>query len=426
MTMTRRAILKGVAAAPVVGVGGTLLSPTTAHAATIDAGQFRLTSRSSNTHGEFADLAAGLGNVLTKADATTVIAGTNRAAKALTGAPGTVEAFQTGFTWDDADQAVAYWIPQGVTTSADAFGNGLYPAGGSNRIVLVSWFFETDPDADGVDEYPLDKGMRLTFVDYGNPAAPRYQHVLLVEPVRTTTGAYSFNPVRKHAGGVMWYGDLLYVVDTYKGLRVFDLRTLFKVATAEGNVCGLHTDGQYYGYGYQYVLPQSHAYDNAGAYLRYTTIGLDRASTPDSLVVSEYSTSGTVSYTDGAFNGTGEPSTATPKVVRWNLDYTTRHPASLTATEAVTVAQQKIQGVVSRGGRHYLSVSNGPSGTGALRTFTSGATTASTVCDLAVGCEDLSYHSSGASGWAYGESVIWNVSEYAGKRYVYAVRADGS
>ncbi|MFF8968949.1 hypothetical protein [Streptomyces sp. NPDC014995] len=426
MTMTRRAILKGMAASPFVGVAGSLISPTAAHAATIDAGQFTLTSRSANRYGEFADLAAGLAGVLPKVDAATVIAGTNRSATRLTAAPSTAEAFQTGFAWDPADQAVDYWIPQGVTTSADAFGNGLYPAGGGNRVVLVSWFFETDPDADGVDEYPLDKGMRLTFVDYNDPAAPRYQHVLLVEPVTTATGAPSFSPVRKHAGGIMWYGDLLYVVDTYKGLRVFDLRTLFRVTTGEGDVCGLHTDGQYYGYGYQYVLPQSHAYDNAGTYLRYTTIGLDRASTPDSLVISEYSTSGTVSYTDGAFNGTGAPSTATPKVVRWNLDYTTRHPASLTATEAVSVAQQKIQGVVSRNGRHYLSVSNGPSGTGALRTFTSGAATASTVCDLAVGCEDLSYHSSGASGWAYGESVIWNVSEYAGKRYVYAVRADGS
>jgi hypothetical protein len=48
------------------------------------------------------------------------------------------------------------------------------------------------------------------------------------------------------------------------------------------------------------------------------------------------------------------------------------------------------------------------------------------VCDLAIGCEDLSYHRSGAFGWAYGESVIWNLSEYTGKRYVYAVRADGS
>ncbi|WP_306192101.1 MULTISPECIES: hypothetical protein [unclassified Streptomyces] len=424
MSMTRRGILKGLAAAPFVSAAGALLTPTAAEAATIDAGQFALTSRSGNSYGEFAGLTAGLAAKLPTVDATAVIADTNRNATHLGSAPGTVEAFATGFTWDGGDQAVDYWIPQGVTTSADAYGNGLYPSGGSKKVVLVSWYFETDPDGDGVDEYAVDKGIRLTFVDYTTASTPTYRHVLLVEPVRTGSGEYSFNPIRKHAGGIMWYGNLLYVVDTYKGLRVFDLNTLLTVATGV-DVCGLHTDGNYYGYGYKYVLPQSHAYDNAGKYLRCTTIGLDRASTPDSLVISEYSTSGTVSYTDGTFNGTGV-ATTTPKVVRWNLDYTDRLPASLTASEAVTVAQQKIQGVVSRGSKHYLSVSAGPSTKGALRTFSSGASSATTVCDLGIGCEDLSYHSSGASGWAYSESVIWNLSEYAGKRYVYAVHADGS
>jgi hypothetical protein len=428
MTMTRRAIIKGIAAAPFVGAAGSVLAPTAAHAATINASQYSLTSRSSNSHGQFAALAAGLEAGLTKVDATDVIAGANRSADVLSSAPSTSEAFQAGFKWDTADQEVDYWIPQGVTTSADAYGNGLYPEGGSNKVILVSWYFETDPDNDDVDEFSLDKGMRLTFVNYNNPAAPKYRHVLLVEPVRTSTGAYSFNPVRKHAGGIMWYGNLLYVVDTFKGLRIFDLDTLFTVATAEKDVCGLHTDGQYYGYGYQYVLPQSHAYDNAGTWLRYSAIGLDRASSPDSLVIGEYSLAGVVDYDEPGdpFNGSTEPTNTVPKVVRWELDYTDRHPASPTATEAVTVAQEKIQGVVSRKTEHYLSVSDGPSGAGALRTFTSGANSASTVADLAVGCEDLSFHSSGASGWSYSESVIWNASEYVNKRYVYAVRADGS
>jgi hypothetical protein len=428
MTMTRRAIIKGIAAAPFVGAAGSLLAPTAAHAATIDAGQYSLTSRSSNSHGEFAALAAGLAASLTKVDATTVIADTNRSADVLSSAPSTAEAFQAGFAWDGDDQIVDYWIPQGVTTSADAYGNGLYPEGGSNKVILVSWYFETDPDDDKIDDYALDKGMRLTFVDYNTPSAPTYRHILLVEPVRTSTGAYSFNPVRKHAGGIMWYGNLLYVVDTYKGLRIFDLNTLFTVPTTEKDVCGLHTDGQYYGYGYKYVLPQSHAYDNAGTWLRYSAIGLDRASTPDSLVIGEYSLSGVVDYDEEGdpFNGSTEPTNTVPKVVRWPLDYTDRHPGSLTATEAVTVAQQKIQGVVSRKTKHYLSVSDGKSNAGTLRTFTSGANSASTVADLAVGSEDLSYHSSGASGWSYSESVIWNASEYVNKRYVYAVRADGS
>ncbi|KUN24408.1 hypothetical protein AQJ23_22910 [Streptomyces antibioticus] len=429
MTMTRRTVLRGLAAAPVAGAAANLLSAAPAQAATVPASQYSLTSRSSNEHGEFAALAAGLAARLTKVDATTVIATTNRDARPLSSAPSTAEAFQTGFAWDPADQEVLYWIPQGVTTSADAYGNGRYPDSGGDKVVLVSWYFETDTDPDTPgDEQPVDKGMRLTFVDYNAAAAPTYRHVLLVEPVRTAGGAYSFAPVQKHAGGIMWYGNLLYVVDTYKGLRIFDLNTLFTVDTAEKDVCGLHTDGKYYGYGYQYVLPQSHAYDNAGTYLRYSTIGLDRASTPDSLVIGEYSLDGVVSYNDPGhtFNGTGAPAETTPHVVRWPLDYTDRHPGSPTATEAVTVAQKKIQGIVSRNSKHYLSVSAGPSTKGALRTFTSGSSTATTVADLAVGCEDLSFHSSGASGWAYGESVIWNVSEYDGLRYVYAVRADGS
>ncbi|MEV0175030.1 hypothetical protein AB0I00_28415 [Streptomyces sp. NPDC050803] len=428
MTMTRRSIIKGMAAAPFAGAAASVLSASPAHAATVDPSGYSLAGRSSNSHGEFAALAAGLATKLVKVDATTVIADTNRSAKVLSGAPSTAEAFQAGFAWDTADQEVPYWIPQGVSTSADAYGNGLYPDGGSNKVVLVSWYFETNTDDDAELEYPLDKGMRLTFVDYNTPSAPTYRHVLLVEPERTGTGEYSFGPVRKHAGGIMWYGNLLYVVDTYKGLRVFDLNTLFTVDTAEKDICGLHTDGKYYGYGYQYVLPQSHAYDNAGTYLRYSTIGLDRASSPDSLVISEYSLDGVVSYNDPGhtFNGTTAPGETTPHVVRWPLDYTDRHPGSATATEAVTVAQKKIQGVVSRKTKHYLSVSAGETTKGALRTFTSGSSTATTVADLAIGCEDLSFHSSGASGWAYGESVIWNVSEYVNQRYVYAVRADGS
>lgn len=424
MTMARRAIIKGMAAAPFVGAAGAVLSPSTAHAATIGRTQFRLAARASNSHGRFADLNTALTARLTKVDARTVLADADRRARRLTAAPSTARAFQAGFAWDSADQTVPYWIPQGVTTSADAYTSGYY--GGTNKAILVSWYFESDPNGDKVVDYPLDKGMRLTFVNYNNAAAPTYRHVLLVEPVKTGSGAPSFRPLRKHAGGIAWYGDFLYVVDTYKGLRIFDLRTLFKVATTQKDVCGLHTDGQYHGYGYQYVLPQSYAYDNAGKYLRYSSIGLDRASNPDSLVISEYSTAGTVSYAEDGFTGTGRPSTSVPKIVRWPLNQSSRYLSSLTPTEAVSVRQRKIQGVVSRNSKHYLSVSDGPSGKGTLRTFASSASTASTVTNLAVGCEDLSFHSKDATGWKYGEHVIWNVSEYARTRYVYAVRADGS
>lgn len=139
--------IKGIATAPFAAAAGSVLAATPAHAATIDAGQFSLTSRSSNGHGEFAALTAGLATKLTNVGATTVVADTHRSATRLTSAPSTAEAFQAGFAFDSDDQAVDYWIPQGVTTSADAYGNGLYPDGGSNKVVLVSWYFETDQPA---------------------------------------------------------------------------------------------------------------------------------------------------------------------------------------------------------------------------------------------------------------------------------------
>ncbi|MBD0674162.1 hypothetical protein [Streptomyces sp. CBMA156] len=425
MTISRRTIIKGMAAAPLAAVGGGLVAPAAAEAAVLTPGRFTLTERLGNGSGTYAAQAAGLAGVLPKATVADVLASANRDAVHLTGAPSGVGAFADGFAWNPGDQGVAEWVPQGVTTSADALGSGVW---GGKRVVLVSWYFDTDPDGDGVPDFPVNKGVRVSFVDHSDPAAPRYRHVLLVEPMRTAGGAYSYAPVQRHAGGILWYGNLLYMVDTTKGLRVFDLDTVFEVATGKSDVCGLDaSDGRHYAYDYRYVLPQSGAYDNTGTLLRFSCLGLDRASTPDSLTVSEYAVdldNPAVDYTGTGWNGDGTKIT-TPKIVRWNLDYTNRKLGSTTASEAVTVRQGKIQGTVAQQSRHYLSTSNG-GGNGTLHAVTSGTDTPSTVLRLAKGCEDLSFHSSATTDWKYAESVIWNLSEYAGSRYVYAVRAAGS
>ncbi|MGW4893369.1 hypothetical protein ACWEQL_14060 [Kitasatospora sp. NPDC004240] len=424
MTMSRRTIIKGLAATPLAAFAGAAVAPAAAEAATITPGRFTLAERLSNGHGTYASLAAGLAGRLPKVTVADVLANANRDAARLTSAPSGVQAFQDGFTWNPGDQGVAEWMPQGVTTSADALGSGVW---GGKRVVLVSWYFDTDPDGDGTPDFAINKGVRVSFVDFTTPTAPKYRHVLLVEPVKTASGAYGYAPVQRHAGGILWYGNLLYMVDTTKGLRVFDLDTIFEVSSGKPDVCGLDADGKYYAYDYRYVLPQSGAYDNTGTLLRYSCLGLDRASTPDSLTVSEYAVdlaNPVVDYAGTGWNGDGTKIT-TPKVVRFDLDHTTRRLGSTTASEAVTVKQGKIQGVVSQQKRHYLATSNG-SGNGSLRAVASGADTPSTVGRLAVGCEDLSFHSSATTTWKYAESVVWNLSEYAGSRYVYAVRADGS
>ena len=50
---------------------------------------------------------------------------------------------------------------------------------------------------------------------WSTPRAGRYGHVALV----TKDG----KPIKTHAGGLAWRDDLLYVADTTRGLRLFDL-----------------------------------------------------------------------------------------------------------------------------------------------------------------------------------------------------------
>lgn len=64
-----------------------------------------------------------------------------------------------------------YWYPQGITTSADAYESGAYKG---DTVILVNWY---DDGSDGID-----RGVRVSFVDYSTPSAPTYRHVLLVEP----------------------------------------------------------------------------------------------------------------------------------------------------------------------------------------------------------------------------------------------------
>ena len=56
-----------------------------------------------------------------------------------------------------------------------------------------------------------------------------------------------------HAGGIAWYGEWLYVVDTSHGIRVFDLGQIWQVE--DGDDVG-KKGGKYSAAGYLYVLPQ--------------------------------------------------------------------------------------------------------------------------------------------------------------------------
>lgn len=114
----------------------------------------------------------------------------------------------TGFCWNDGDDGADYWYPQGVTTTRDAYEAGEYD---NHQIVLTSWYHKPENEGTGVP----NMGVQVSFVDWDADWANTYRHVLLVEP---TAGA-SFKAVPIHAGGIVWYGDLLYVADTSNGVR---------------------------------------------------------------------------------------------------------------------------------------------------------------------------------------------------------------
>jgi hypothetical protein len=298
------------------------------------------------------------------------------------------------FCWDPGDSKVAYWIPQGLTGSSDADDDGLW---GDKRFLAVSWHYDK-----AVAGTSADKGVRISLVDR---ATGRYRHVLLVEPTRTATPNYTAVPI--HAGGLAWLGHYLYVADTSSGLRVFDMDRVLEVATGE-DVIG-RQGGAYYAYTYQYVVPQVASYKQAVRpptpcvpqpnALCFSSLALDRSTTPDTLVVGEYR------------NGRSEDATVDGgRVVRYPVAADTRKPVLASGQavprDAVTVPKSNLQGVQTWKGRYYL----GRSSSYQHSFLYSGPTDAAAVTNSwAVGGEDL-YHEHGAGITA---GNLWTVTEHA-------------
>lgn len=311
------------------------------------------------------------------------------------------------YCWNAGDQDTPDWYPQGITTSSDALGEGTYDG---KRINLVSWY---DHAEDGID-----KGVRISVSNLSASAtAPPYRHILLVEPSGTTS-APSYKAVNVHAGGIMWYGNLLYVADTSGGFRVFDLDHLWQVSTGSSSAVGRQSDGSYHAFDYKYVLPQTAKFTDstAGGYaqLQHSSVSLDRTSSPDSVIVSEYRSAADVD------------AGAQVRTIRAPIDYTNRYlkPASdgiVKATEAYRTDLESVQGSTAINGEFFFSQSDGsdhsnPDSDGDLHTIA--APSGSIVRHgnaLTVGAEDLSYDPT--------RDYLWSLGEYPGYRWVYAADA---
>jgi hypothetical protein len=297
------------------------------------------------------------------------------------------------FCWEADDAADESWWPQGITTSADAFTIATYQG---ETVIMTSWYHKGS------------QGSRVSLIDYADPANAKYRHVLLVQPKLAADGTWTdFEAVPVHAGGIAWYGDLLYVVDTGNGFRVFDMRKMLRVQ--EGAGIGRQPDDSYRAHGHKYVLPQTHVYRNAVPF-RHSYISLDRTSVPDSVVVGEYQEGG---------------STATKRIIRIPIDSRTRllgNKFTQPENAPVAVAEQAfdtgvatVQGGTAINGTFLLSASGG-GWHGTLYTFVPGALLRNAYLgQLPHATEDLSY-------WA-ARDQLWTLAEVPGYRAVVAVRA---
>ncbi|KAK2590062.1 hypothetical protein QQS21_012261 [Conoideocrella luteorostrata] len=279
-------------------------------------------------------------------------------------------------TKDFNDQDTKKWVPQGITSTADALEAGTYE--GKDGWV-VTWHRDDD------------KSVRVTFVE---KASNKYRHALLVYPFADD----DFREVPVHAGGVMWYGDTLWVVDTKNGIRVFDMSNIWEVE--DGEKVGKMSAGHYSAAGYKYVIPQIRWYKQTSDFnFQFSFIALDRTTSPDRLLVGEYQKKDTLPI----------------RMAQWELDYTTRKLKTGTdgktakAVWAYCTGIVRTQGAVQANGKIYISRSNGDKA-GDIFGWIPGKIAHNNEGFVPPSPEDLSFDKRG--------SRIYGLTEQAGGRYI--------
>lgn len=296
------------------------------------------------------------------------------------------------FTWDRADRCDRRWWPQGITSSAD----GDDPARSRGRdLVVTSWYSKK---LDGVTH-----GARVSVVDL---ATLRYQHVLLVVP-SLVDGELRLEPLRVHAGGLVWHGPWLHVAATGRGFMTCHWDDLVAATVLDPSTALATGPDGVSAWGHTHLLPVRFVHHGAGgdevARLRFSFLSLDRTGATPHLVAGEY--------------GRGAQ---TRRVARFPID-----PASglLTADpEGRAVALHlddsgvtRMQGAVVAHDQWYATASVGPCLPGSMYAGTPGRLRGRHLA-APIGPEDLTY-------WPE-QDRLWTVSEHPGRRWVCAMRRD--
>ena len=269
-----------------------------------------------------------------------------------------------GYTWEDTgdynDDDVPYWLPQGLD--------------GRGNKQVVAWYSkesEGGPDSHG----------RVSFVDKDKGT---YRNALLVDP----TGGADYDPVKTHAGGVVWQKNYMYVADTDGGVKVFDTDKM------------VHSNGEKQSGNYKYLLPKVGSYDNVGGPMKFSSLSVDRSKPgKPALVVTEY-------------RNDDDPDTAgDTHIVRWEIGKDGRLKDELPSAKYVTKRDQMQGGAIDHG-KVYLSSSDPGGSGGALYSGKPGH-----------GLKEHPWGDSPESLYVH-KGLLWSLSEEAGHRAVYGSPLD--
>ncbi len=394
-----RRIVAATAAMLVTAAGVVLTQPPQAAAAvaapkTISTSPYHLSANYTKYNSLYSALAAKLPNAYVH----TVMNDANHSRTAMQNL--SLPGLETGFRFDSADNSDCRSYPQGISTSRDAVGGAGSGNYDGHQLVMVSWYTKTSCGGSGARS-------RITLVDWDATYANKYRKILLVEPTGTAAKP-SFKDVNVHAGGIVWYGNYLYVADTSHGLRVFDMRKILVTSTTGSeSLIGRQSDGKTYkAHNYKYVLPQIGTItDTSSSDLLWSTISLDRAS--KSLVVSEYTC---VSNTpSGACKSAP---TRAAKAVRFPFaSGSTAFAATTKASQALQTPYFYVNGVASHNGRWWFNSSHYK-----LLYYWAPGKAASSYNWVSYG-ESISYWEDSKN-----PDLLWSLQEGAGNRNVFAVR----
>lgn len=320
--------------------------------------------------GDLAEGAARLAGEIGGAGVEAVLAQANRTAirKGASGALGAMSPKPSEwYAFDIKDQDTVDWYPQGLTCSDESGSIGV-PA------FLASWYFKPEVG---------ERGIRVSFL---SPKTLKYQHALLVEA--KPDGSYG--PINIHAGGIACDGDLVYIADTKRGLRVFDLKHVLDLRTAQNDL-GDPTrvgrqGGKFHAFGYRYVMPQTDFWKVAKPGPLFSFVSIDRSGGTPRLVTGEYREND-----PGGWVG------------RWPLGLAGGEPE-----DAFVMGQPKIQGAISWGGKWYLSQAAGANANGKLLVQTDGKLE---TRGFPIGPEDLTVQG----------GKLWSVTEFRNRRIIFGV-----